>query len=246
MDHPRPLPKASLPARSAMDDELQVQAYRPISDHCPEQKQRLYLRQQLMTSFLSFLFQGDRTLPTWNVPLSPRSPLGDTISLRRRSRGSRHDYTHTREPNSFQNSNIFSTANEQNEQGEINGKEGEKSSCASKFPNYDIDEKRHNIRIEALRKELKPMFPDDGSAVVLLCWGEKSGCSILPVTVSSPEDEVSTWKEINRAWYTRRGYWRKYLLGFSVTQVGIVEVCYSILSFYEGSLINTFRSPCWG
>jgi hypothetical protein len=88
------------------------------------------------------------------------------------------------------------------------------------------------------------MFPDDGSAVVLLCWGEKSSCFILPVPVSSPEDEVSTWNEINRARYTRRGSWKKYLLGFSVTQVGIVEVCYSILFFYEGLLINTPRSPC--
>jgi hypothetical protein len=39
----------------------------------------------------------------------------------------------------------------------------------------------------------------DFSPQVLLCWGEKSGCSTLPVPVSSPEDEVSTWKEINRA-----------------------------------------------
>lgn len=244
MDHPRPPPKASLPARSAMDDELQVQAYRPISDQCPEQKQRLYLRQQLMTRFLSFLFQDDRILPTWNATLVPRPPLGDPISLRRRSKGSRHDHTHTREPTSFQNSKRFSTVNEQNEQGEINAKEGEGNSSASNFPNYDIREKRHNIRIEALKKELMPMFPDDGSAVVLLCWGDRSGCSILPVPVSNSEHEVSTWEKINRAWYTRRGYWRKYLLRFSVTQVDIVEVCYSILFFYEGSLINTPRSPC--
>lgn len=246
MEHPRPPPKASLPARSAIDDELQVQAYCPTSDHCPEQKQRLYLRQQLMDRFLSFLFQDDRILPIWNVPLVPRPPLGGTISRRRRSKGSRHDLTHTRESTSSQSRNGLSTVNKQNEQGETNRKEGEESSCSSNFSNYDIREKRHNIRIEALKKQLKPMFPDDGSAVVLLCWGEKSGCSILPVPVSNPEDEVSTWEKINRAWYTRRGYWRKYLLGFSVIQVDIVEVCYRNLCFYEGSLIKTPRSPCWG
>jgi hypothetical protein len=82
-------------------------------------------------------------------------------------------------------------------------------------------------------KDLKPLFPEDGSAVVLLCWGEKSGCSIMPVKVSNTEDEVSMWSEIHSAWYARRGYWRKHLPGFSVSQVDIVEVCYIINLFDE-------------
>jgi hypothetical protein len=226
MEYPRLPPKVLLPALGMMDDELQVQAYRSISDHCPEQKQRLYLRQQLVRRVFSFLFEDDPILPTYNGPLVSRPPVGNTSLLRRRLKGSRHDHTGTREPTSFQNSNSLSTTNEQNEQSEINGQQGEENSGASNVPDFDIREKGHNIRIEALKKELMPMLPEDGSAVVLLCWGERSGCSILPVPV--PEDEVSAWKEINRAWYTRRGYWRKYLLGFSVAQVEIVEVCYGI------------------
>jgi hypothetical protein len=219
-----------------MDDELQVQAYRPISDQCPEQKQRLYLKQQLMRSFFSLFFEDEPFLPHWNDPPVSRPPPGDTNSPRRRLKGSRHDRTRTREPTSDQNNDSFSTANEQNESGKITGQEGEENSGASNVPEFDIKKKRHNIRVEALKNELMPMLPENGSAVVLLCWGERSSCTTLPVPV--PEDEVSAWKEINRAWYTSRGYWRKFLLGFSVTQVQIVEVCYSIL-FYEWSLINT-------
>ncbi|KAL4927730.1 uncharacterized protein BDV17DRAFT_265656, partial [Aspergillus undulatus] len=80
---------------------------------------------------------------------------------------------------------------------------------------FDIRRTRLKKRIEGLKKYLMPISPEDGSAVVLLCWGEKSCCSILPVSVSNPEDEVATWREINTAWYTCRGHWREKLWGFS-------------------------------
>ncbi|KAE8372328.1 hypothetical protein BDV26DRAFT_103285 [Aspergillus bertholletiae] len=68
------------------------------------------------------------------------------------------------------------------------------------------------------------MSPENGSPIVLLCWGESSCCSILPVQISNSEDEIETWKEINKAWYTRRGYWRKRLPGYSVTRVDVVKI----------------------
>jgi hypothetical protein len=69
------------------------------------------------------------------------------------------------------------------------------------------------------------MSSKNGSAVVLLCWGKKTSCSIMPVPVAHPEDEVATWTESNNAWYARRGGWRKKLPGFGIRSVEIVEVC---------------------
>ncbi|BCS00015.1 uncharacterized protein AKAW2_50356S [Aspergillus luchuensis] len=96
---------------------------------------------------------------------------------------------------------------------------------------HDALAKRHNIRVEALKKVLDAMSPENGSPMVLLCRGESSHCSILPIPISNSEDEVETWREIHRAWYARRGYWRKRLLGYSVTRVDAVNVCFQILSF---------------
>lgn len=93
----------------------------------------------------------------------------------------------------------------------------------------------------SVKKELEPLCTDNGSAIVLLCWGESSCCSILPVPVQYPEDEVATWTELNKAWYTRRGTWGKYLPGFGVTRVDIVEVCY-VMSLDKVLLINGSRS----
>ncbi|RAH53303.1 hypothetical protein BO85DRAFT_381810 [Aspergillus piperis CBS 112811] len=68
------------------------------------------------------------------------------------------------------------------------------------------------------------MSPENGSPMVLLCWGESSHCSILPVPIANSEDDVETWREIHRAWYARRGYWRKRLPGYSVTRVDAVKI----------------------
>lgn len=193
----------------------------------------------------SFLLQDDSSLPISNDPLIPRPPFADTNPLRRRSKGSRDNRTHPRVRIPLQNDNSVSMVDEQNERRKGGEEEDKVSSCGSVLPIFDIREERHNRRIEALKEVLEPISAENGSAAVLLCWGESSCCSILPVAVSNPEDEEATWREINRAWYTRRGYWRKHLPGFSVTRVSIVEVCYSMLFFCEGSLINASRYQCW-
>jgi hypothetical protein len=35
---------------------------------------------------------------------------------------------------------------------------------------------------------------------------------------------VTVWREVRRAWYVHRGFWRKHLPLFGVREVGIVEV----------------------
>jgi hypothetical protein len=89
---------------------------------------------------------------------------------------------------------------------------------------FDIRMNEHKRRVEDLKEKLKYIFPENGSAVLLMCWGKPSHCSILPVRVSSPEDEVTTWSEINKAWYNRRGNWRKIIPGLRVARVDSVEV----------------------
>ena len=177
--------------------------------------------------------QNHPSLPISDVPRLERvstPPLGDTTPPRHRSKGARDYRTRARVPTPLQSDNGISRIDRQNERAEGNG-EDKARSFKSTLPTFDIRHERHGIRIEALKKALNPMLAENGSAMVLLCWGEKSNCTILPVTVSSSEDEVTTWREINRGWYTRKGYWRRHIPGFNVTGVDIVEVCYIMLSF---------------
>lgn len=247
MDCVCPPSRALLRARRATDDESQGEAHRTISNYYPENRQCFDLRQHWIV-LRSFLFQDDPSLPISNEPLDG-TITWDTASPRRRFRSSQTNPTRTPVSNSLHNNDVASLVDEQTEQGEGGEEEDKATSCIPTLPNskmqgkrHNIRETRHNNRIEALKKELEPMCTENGSAVVLLCWGENSCCSILPVPVSYPEDEVATWSEINKAWYTRRGYWRKHLPGFGVTWVDIVEVCYVMLLLGEALLTNTSRS----
>lgn len=129
---------------------------------------------------------------------------------------------------SLQSDNGISRIDEQKERAEGNGEEVKTSSFKRTLGEQH---ERHKTLVDALKEALKPMLADNGSPMVLLCWGEKSNCTISPITVSSAEDEVTIWREINRCWYTRKGYWRKHIPGFNVTGVDVVKVCYSMLSF---------------
>lgn len=222
MYYPRRPRKALLPVREAGNDQLLVH----ISDHYVER-----FKQRLMTKFLFSSPQDDPPLPMSYVPRLEgvsTPPLADIISPRRRSKGPQDRRTRAREATSLQSDNGISRINEQKERAEGNGEEVKTSSFK---PTFDERHKKHNTRVDALKEALKPMLADNGSPMVLLCWGEKSNCTISPITISSAEDEVTTWREINRGWYTRKGYWRKHIPGFNVTGVDIVEVCYSVLSF---------------
>ncbi|CEL11851.1 hypothetical protein ASPCAL14946 [Aspergillus calidoustus] len=116
------------------------------------------------------------------------------------------------------------------ERGTEGGEDVDTNFSGSTSHSFDIRRTRHKRRISESKKYMKPISPEDGSAVILLCWGETSCCSVLPVSASNPEDEVATWREINAAWYTRKGNWRKRLMGLRVTRVAVAEVCYNKLA----------------
>jgi hypothetical protein len=90
---------------------------------------------------------------------------------------------------------------------------------------FSTESERHKKRKEALTEELKPLLADHVNASVLLCWGDRNSCSVLPVHVSNDADEEATWQELQQAWYTARGHWRKCLPGFNITRVEVVQVC---------------------
>ncbi|KAE8337903.1 hypothetical protein BDV24DRAFT_139148 [Aspergillus arachidicola] len=227
MDCACPPPRALVRTRRTVDDELQGEAHRTVSNSHPETRQRFDLRRNLIVLF-SFLLQDSPSLPISNEPLV-RTITWDSSSPRRRLGSSQNSPNTSRISDPPHNNDIFSQVNEENARG--NEEEDRTSSFIPTLPIPDtrgkrqMDRKmRHKTRIEALKKELEPLCTDNGSAIVLLCWGESSCCSILPVPVQYPEDEVATWTEINKAWYTRRGTWGKYLPGFGVTRVDIVEI----------------------
>jgi hypothetical protein len=85
---------------------------------------------------------------------------------------------------------------------------------------------RHERRQKELLEILEPVLvsDDSNSSSILLCWGNKNRCRIIPVKIPDSADDVAIWQEIQRAWYAHRGGWRKRLGIFSVRRVDIVEV----------------------
>ncbi|PVH96265.1 hypothetical protein DM02DRAFT_535641, partial [Periconia macrospinosa] len=59
---------------------------------------------------------------------------------------------------------------------------------------------------------------------VLLCWGERSHCQILPVKIAHSADDVTVWKEVRRAWFAHKGGWRRLLPFRGIREVNIVDV----------------------
>ncbi|GMG12960.1 unnamed protein product [Aspergillus oryzae] len=229
MDCACPPPRALVRTRRTVDDELQGEAHRTVSNSHPETRQRFDLRRNLIVLF-SFLLQDSPSLPISNEPLV-RTITWDSSSPRRRLGSSQNSPNTSRISDPPHNNDVFSQVNEENARG--NEEEDRTSSFILTLPIPDtrgkrqMDRKmRHKTRIEALKKELEPLCTDNGSAIVLLCWGESSCCSILPVPVQYPEDEVATWTEINKAWYTRRGTWGK---GIVITEGWTLDMRHVIL-----------------
>lgn len=92
------------------------------------------------------------------------------------------------------------------------------------FTLKDSREVGHNGRKESLAKMLLPLLGDDAETFILLCWGREHECSITPVPISNPIDEAVIWRDIRQIWYSRRGWWRRYVPCFGVKRVDIVEV----------------------
>ncbi|KAL3469135.1 hypothetical protein BJX99DRAFT_268685 [Aspergillus californicus] len=222
MDLPCPPREDFLPPRGTADDEPPAQTQHLVPDHYQEKIKHSF-KQLSKTKWFPFFLQEYPSLPVSNVPFP--GVVSRPTPPRQRSKGLQDGRTRTRVV-----TNGVSGIDEQNVPAEAHGGR-DKASNLTTLPPFDGRHKRHNIRIEALKKALNPMLAENGSAMVLVCWGEKSKCTISPIPVSSPEDEVTAWGEINRGFYTRRGYWRRYIPGFSVTRLDIVEI--SILGLKE-------------
>jgi hypothetical protein len=119
--------------------------------------------------------------------------------------------------------NISTTSTGNRNRGRIDRESAERMSAGSQ-PSI-ITKGSHECRKSDLGKALEPMLGDGISAAVLLCWGEKHHCHIIPVNIANSTDEVAVWREIHRAWYSYRGHWRRYLPFLGVRQVDIVKVC---------------------
>jgi len=87
----------------------------------------------------------------------------------------------------------------------------------------DSRQTAHTRPKEDMAKTLKPMLDKDASSI-LICWGEKERCHIVPVIIANSADEVTAWREISRAFYAFKGSWRRYIPAFGVKQVDVVEV----------------------
>lgn len=221
MDYPRLPAQALIQTRGPADGNPQVQELRPGTGYYPEQRERLY--QQLTAKLLSFYLQNDH-LPSWNEP-SFRTPRFKFPTLpRRRSEVPQQDRSHSRASILLRSDECFSAVNEQNQGSSPDREEILNNSPGSNCSYSEVRKAEHNTRLEELRKKVGAMLPENGSPVILICWGEASDCSVLPVPVSTSDDECSTWTEMNRVWYSHRGHWRKYLPGFGVTNLEIVDV----------------------
>lgn len=90
-----------------------------------------------------------------------------------------------------------------------------------------IDSRRisHVNRKKEIEQVLSPLLAESTNNVLLLCWGDKDRCHIIPTSIRHEADEVNIWESIRAAWYARRGYWRRYIPLYGVQQVDIVEVC---------------------
>lgn len=80
----------------------------------------------------------------------------------------------------------------------------------------------HTNRKKDMANILEPML--DNASSILICWGEKERCHIVPVIIAGSADEVTAWREISRTFYAFKGNWRRYIPAFGVKQVDIVEV----------------------
>ncbi|RAQ70214.1 hypothetical protein COH21_013070, partial [Aspergillus flavus] len=81
----------------------------------------------------------------------------------------------------------------------------------------------HINRKKEIEQILSPLLAESTNNVLLLCWGDKDRCHIIPTSIRHEADEVNIWERIRAAWYARRGYWRRYIPLYGVQQVDIVE-----------------------
>ncbi|KAI0152072.1 hypothetical protein F4776DRAFT_659004 [Hypoxylon sp. NC0597] len=90
----------------------------------------------------------------------------------------------------------------------------------------EMIERNHDEQKKKMLTHLEPILPPDGSdsGTILVCWGKSNCCEVFPVQISLSVDGPAEWKAIQKAWYQRRGLWRKHMPMFGVRGVEIVKV----------------------
>jgi hypothetical protein len=85
---------------------------------------------------------------------------------------------------------------------------------------------KHEKRKKEILEILEPILngEDLHSYSILLCWGKRSHCQILPVKIAHSADDVDVWQEVRRTWYAHKGDWRRLLPFFGIREVNIVDV----------------------
>lgn len=242
MSQPRPPSTALILARGAVDDRPQIEDQQIPFENILEHGQHSEFTLNGITRSL-YLFPA-RYLPTimkqpprFEAPLLPYA-----ISARYRSNGAQDGESCIRSRHVSQKDERNSILKERNERDHQGGEDHKAKPKKTVPSTLDIRRIEHKHRVAELKEKVRHMLPESGSAVVLMCWGKPSCCSILPVRVSSPENEVSTWSDIQRAWYNRRGSWRKFMPGWMVAQVDSVDVSLIAQSFQISPLFDNFSS----
>jgi len=200
MSQPRPLPPARTLARGSVDDESQIEVDQRMFFNDLEYPQRSRYAPNWMTGpFYSFpptryFLNNLKSPPRVETLLLPY-----TSPTRYRSNGARDGQSRIPSLHTSETHNENSIVDKRGECDQGRGRNDKESLNTTTSSTFDIRINEHKRRIQDLKEKLKYIIPENGSAVVLMCWGKPSCCSILPVRVSSSEDEVTAWSEIQNA-----------------------------------------------
>ena len=85
----------------------------------------------------------------------------------------------------------------------------------------------HEVRKRELLQILEPMVKSDASTL-LLCWGEKEHCHILPAKIRDSADSIGQLSDALHAWLQHQASWRSWLPWYGVHNVTIIEVILSV------------------
>ncbi|CBF81787.1 predicted protein [Aspergillus nidulans FGSC A4] len=103
----------------------------------------------------------------------------------------------------------------------------------------DVRKISHTNRKREIQEVLGPLFAGGTNNLVLLCWGDRDRCHIIPTDVRNEADEVNVWESIKTAWYSRRDY--EFAIPGAKTKahfVGLYRDLTSERSKLEGDIAN--------
>lgn len=167
--------------------------------------------------------QNDRHLPYFSIPTVLQDSQTNSVSSKSQSQAHQSITVRRRRVDTNETSRSTHTV----ENGATNcGRKLRGNQGKDRGKMLDPRVVKHNQRKIEILETLQPLVGNksSGSISVLLCWGKPENCDILPVVLSTSADDVEIWKEIRRAYYARRGYWRSLMPLFAVKKISIAEV----------------------